>query len=88
MDDVTIRFVSSLRERAVAVEKQLARLGFWFEVTEAEGIREWWLDESTQGGEPEIVLAKAQELDPELIDMADVIHEYDPNYYETEIQEE
>uniref|UniRef100_A0A6M3M9H1 Uncharacterized protein n=1 Tax=viral metagenome TaxID=1070528 RepID=A0A6M3M9H1_9ZZZZ len=84
MEDITIRFVSSLRDRAVAVEKQLIRLGFWFEVTEADGVREWWLDESTQGGEPDIVLAKAQELDPELIDTADVIHEYDPDYYETE----
>jgi len=84
MEDITIRFVSSLRDRAVDVEKQLIRLGFWFEVTEADGVREWWLDESTQGGEPDIVLAKAQELDPELIDMADVIHEYDPDYYETE----
>ncbi len=84
MDDITIRFVSSLIPRAIAVEKQLVKLGFWFEVTEAEGIREWCLDDDTHGGDPDIVLAKAQSLDPELIAMADVIHEYDPDYFDTE----
>jgi len=82
--DITVRFVSSIRARAIAVEKQLLRQGIFFYVTEGEGIREWCIDEDAVGGEPDEILAKAEELDAELIAMADVIHEYDPDYFETD----
>ena len=81
MTNITIRFIQQLWERAIAVEKKLIVHGFCFSVIEDLGIREWWLDDDTIG-EPDEILAKAAELDPELIQMAEVLDFEDPDMFD------
>ena len=78
---IAVTFVDVLRDRAIAVEKQLIKHGFYFSVYDGEGIREWRLDSETVG-EPDEALAKARELDPELILMAEVVDFDDPDLFD------
>ena len=80
-EGVTIRFIPQLRPRALAVEQQLMKK-YSFQVLDSDGIREWRIDQDTAGGDPHTVFAAAKELDPELIQMAEVIKSYDPDRFD------